>query len=183
MAKPQTLQPKAQDNRSTEAETKLEKSNAQEFVKPKDDTPPPPPPPPPPEEDTPNLIYDDNRNINGGEYLETLTGTTGEEDHFIFDLQQVYDEYGQPIGQTDGAYIVGFEPGLDKIVFINTDPLGTTVAYPDRFEDDGLLNDSYAYHEEYLNSERAYALVRNEVIILADVETYNYNPYASDSIA
>jgi hypothetical protein len=60
---------------------------------------------------TPNLIFD-----NSGQ-SDVLTGTAGHVDYFVFDASQYGDQTPR-----QGDYIVGFEGGVDKVVFENTDP-------------------------------------------------------------
>jgi hypothetical protein len=84
----------------------------------------------------PNLIFDN------AQQPDHLTGTPGQVDYFVYDESQ----YQNAQGTREGDFIIGFETGSDKVVFVNSDPSahldimnGITGAYGDPTKGDSVV--------------------------------------------
>jgi len=83
----------------------------------------------------PNLIFDN------AQQPDHLTGTPGQVDYFVYDETQYIAQ-----GSREGDFIIGFETGIDKVVFVNTDASahldimnGITGAYGDPTKGDSVV--------------------------------------------
>lgn len=90
---------------------------------------------------------------------ETFFGTAGERDYFIYD-------YPQPSSFFTPDDLYGFEPGLDKIVFVNTPQDGNYLARH-------KVDDPIATHITYANQTKGAAWVWDAHLAYSDTDQRN----------